>query len=106
MKLHIDLCTGVGGWKAPFEESDQWRSVGIDIRDDLDADVIADVRQLPINATPDLQALEGPRPERDRRPVGMPPADRVESKRNLLAVTERRVFSTAFRHHDHLQDHD
>ena len=60
MKLHIDLCTGLGGWKAPFEQSDEWRSVGIDIRDDLDADVVADVRHLPINAKPDLLTMSPP----------------------------------------------
>lgn len=46
--LHIDLCTGLGGWREPFEESDRWTSIGFDIRADLDADVVADVRQLPI----------------------------------------------------------
>jgi hypothetical protein len=48
VKLHIDLCCGLGGWQAPFETDPDWRSVGIDIRDDLAADVVADVTRLPI----------------------------------------------------------
>jgi hypothetical protein len=58
--LHVDLCTGLGGWKAPFEDSDRWRSVGVDIREDLNADVVGDVRHLPINATPDLITMSPP----------------------------------------------
>lgn len=58
--LHIDLCTGLGGWKGPFEDSPEWRSVGIDIRDDLDADVIGDVRALPIDASPTLLTMSPP----------------------------------------------
>lgn len=50
----------MGGWKAPFQEDDGWRSVGIDIRDDLDADIVADVRDLPINASPDLLTMSPP----------------------------------------------
>ena len=59
-KLHIDLCTGLGGWSAPFKASDTWRSVGIDIRDDLNADVIGDVRRLPIDCSPDLITASPP----------------------------------------------
>jgi len=58
--LHIDLCTGLGGWRAPFEESDTWRSVGIDIRDDLNADVVGDVRALPFDCSPDLLTASPP----------------------------------------------
>lgn len=47
--LHIDLCCGLGGWQAPFKSDDSWRSVGIDIRPDLNPDVVADVRQLPLS---------------------------------------------------------
>lgn len=46
--LHVDLCCGRGGWQAPFEDSACWRSVGVDVRDDLDADVVGDVRRLPL----------------------------------------------------------
>jgi hypothetical protein len=55
--LHIDLGTGLGGWTAPFRDSDQWRSVGIDIRDDLEADVVADIQHLPIRPDADVDLL-------------------------------------------------
>lgn len=58
--LHLDLCCGLGGWSEPFKESDQWRSVGIDIRDDLNADVVADVRSLPFDCQPDLLTMSPP----------------------------------------------
>lgn len=60
MYLHVDLCCGLGGWQAPFKESDEWRSVGVDIRDDLAADVIGDVRHLPIDTSPTLLTASPP----------------------------------------------
>lgn len=61
MFLHIDLCCGLGGWQAPFEKDPAWRSVGLDIREDLEADVIADVRQLPLQeCKPDLLTMSPP----------------------------------------------
>lgn len=58
--LHVDLCTGLGGWRAPFEESDAWTSVGIDVRDDLNADVVGDVRSLPFDCSPTLLTASPP----------------------------------------------
>lgn len=58
--LHVDLCTGLGGWKAPFEHSPEWRSIGLDIRSDLNADLVADVRQLPIDCSPTLLTMSPP----------------------------------------------
>lgn len=46
--LHVDLCCGLGGWQQPFRDSPQWRSAGLDVRRDLDPDVQADVRELPL----------------------------------------------------------
>jgi len=60
MYLHVDLCCGLGGWQAPFEASDEWRSVGVDIRRDVQPDVLGDVRQLPISASPDLLTMSPP----------------------------------------------
>ena len=59
-KLHVDLGTGLGGWTEPFKQSDSWQSVGIDIRSDLNADVVGDIRQLPINVQPDLLTMSPP----------------------------------------------
>lgn len=58
--LHVDLCTGLGGWRAPFEESDAWTSVGIDVRDDLNADVVGDVRSLPFDCETTLLTASPP----------------------------------------------
>ena len=58
--LHVDLGTGLGGWTAPFKRSGSWTSVGVDIRSDLKADVIGDIRKLPINAQPDLLTMSPP----------------------------------------------
>ena len=55
--IHIDLCCGLGGWQEPFRESSEWRSLGIDVRTDLEADVIGDVRELPIRAETDVTLL-------------------------------------------------
>ena len=58
--LHVDLGTGLGGWTAPFQESDGWLSVGIDIRDDLEADVVGDLRHLPVDCSPTLLTMSPP----------------------------------------------
>jgi len=58
--LHVDLGTGLGGWTEPFRDSDLWRSVGVDIRDDLEADIVGDIRHLPIGASPDLLTMSPP----------------------------------------------
>jgi len=58
--LHVDLGTGLGGWTAPFRDSPGWRSVGIDIRDDLNADVVGDIRSLPVNCSPTLLTMSPP----------------------------------------------
>lgn len=57
--LHIDLCCGLGGWQAPFQDHG-WRSVGVDIRDDLEADVIGDVRNLPFKCRPTVLTASPP----------------------------------------------
>jgi len=59
-KWHIDLGTGRGGWTAAFQDADGWRSVGLDIRDDLAADVIGDLRQLPFDCSPTLLTMSPP----------------------------------------------
>ena len=59
-RLHVDLGTGLGGWTQPFRESPGWRSVGIDIREDLDADVIGDIRHLPVDCSPTLLTMSPP----------------------------------------------
>lgn len=59
-RLHLDLCTGLGGWKEPFEDADGWTSIGVDIRGDLNADVVADVRHLPLECSPDLLTMSPP----------------------------------------------
>lgn len=59
-RLHVDVGTGLGGWTAPFQDADSWRSVGIDIRDDLMADVIGDIRQLPLDCSPTVMTMSPP----------------------------------------------
>lgn len=80
--IHIDLCTGLGGWKAPFEDSDGWRSVGIDIRGDLDADVVGDVRALPFDCSPTLVTASPPCTEFSR--WDMPWLDEPEPSLELV----------------------
>jgi hypothetical protein len=58
--MHVDLCCGLGGWQAPFRERPQWRTVGLDVRRDLDPDIQADVRQLPLNADVTLLTASPP----------------------------------------------
>ena len=48
--LHIDLCCGIGGWQAPFEEASNWHTIGMDIREGLSPDIVGDVRQPPLTA--------------------------------------------------------
>lgn len=59
-RLHVDLGTGLGGWTAPFQDVPGWQSVGIDIRDDLEADVIGDIRQVPLDCSPELLTMSPP----------------------------------------------
>jgi hypothetical protein len=59
-RLHVDLCTGLGGWTQPFRDAETWRTVGLDVRADLNADVVADVRHLPFDCDPDLVTASPP----------------------------------------------
>lgn len=81
-RLHVDLCTGLGGWTEPFEDAPGWRSVGIDVRDDLAADVVADVRQLPLECSPDLLTMSPPCTEFSR--YSMPWLDEPEPDTSLV----------------------
>jgi len=58
--LHVDLGCGLGGWQTPFQDSGRWRSVGIDIRRDLEPDVQADLRHLPLDCSPTLLTMSPP----------------------------------------------
>jgi len=58
--LHVDLGAGLGGWAEPFRNAPNWRSVGLDIRDDLAADVVGDIRQLPFDCSPTLLTMSPP----------------------------------------------
>lgn len=90
-RLHVDLCTGLGGWKAPFEDAPGWRSVGIDIRDDLNADVVADVRNLPIRANPTVLTMSPPCTEFSR--YSMPWLDEPRPDLSLVRACLQAVES-------------
>lgn len=87
MYLHLDLCCGLGGWQAPFKEAEAWRSVGVDIREDLAPDVVGDVRQLPLSASPTLVTASPPCPEFSTAPV-KPFADRNPDRSLWYACRE------------------
>lgn len=42
----LDLFSGLGGFSAAFEESDEWDVVTVDIEDEFDPDIRADVMEL------------------------------------------------------------
>jgi hypothetical protein len=81
-RLHIDLGTGMGGWTAPFENAPGWRSVGLDIRDDLDADVVGDMRYLPFDCSPTLLTMSPPCTEFTR--YALPWLDEPEPSLSLV----------------------
>lgn len=58
--LHVDLCAGTGGWTAYTRESDDWQVVGLDVEPYRGADVIGDVKHLPIQERPDLLTASPP----------------------------------------------
>jgi site-specific DNA-cytosine methylase len=55
----IDLCAGLGGWQAPFNDNG-WQTVGVDIQRMDGVDVQADVRQLPLDCSPTLVTASPP----------------------------------------------
>jgi len=87
MLLHIDLCCGLGGWQAPFKESERWRSVGLDVRKDVSPDVLGDVRQIPLSGSPTLVTCSPPCPEFSTAPV-TPFAERDPDKSIWYACRE------------------
>jgi len=60
MNLQVDLCCGLGGWQAPFREDPSWRSVGLDVDPDVQPDILADVRELPLDCNPTLVTASPP----------------------------------------------
>jgi hypothetical protein len=59
-RSHVDLCAGRGGWQAATGDDPTWRTVGIDIAPIDGVDVLADVRQLPLDCQPDLLTMSPP----------------------------------------------
>ena len=53
--LCIDLCCGLGGFSQAFSDDPTWEVIRIDISDKLGANIVADVRHLPL--------IEGLRPD-------------------------------------------
>jgi len=66
----LDLFCGVGGASEPFLDHG-WDVLRVDIRDDLAADVVADVRQLPIKPH-DVDLIWGSPPCREVSRYRMP----------------------------------
>ncbi len=62
MKLCIDLCCGLGGFSQAFMDDPEWEVIRIDISKKLAANIIADVRQLPLkeNLKPDVLLMSPP----------------------------------------------
>lgn len=58
-RLLVDLCAGLGGWQAPFRDHG-WDVVGLDVRPTAGADVVGDVRALPLVCDPDLVTASPP----------------------------------------------
>lgn len=48
-KKCLDLFSGTGGFSAAFEDSDGWEVTTVDIREDLDPDICADVMDLTVH---------------------------------------------------------
>jgi site-specific DNA-cytosine methylase len=82
MKTHVDLCCGLGGWQEPFREASDWRTIGLDIRRDLNADIVGDVRQPPIDASPDVLTMSPPCTQFSR--YSMPWLDEPEPDTELV----------------------
>lgn len=62
-RLLADLCAGTGGWQAPFTDDSDWEVVGLDTRPVPGADLVADVRSLPLDCRPDLLCMSPPCPQ-------------------------------------------
>ena len=62
MKLCIDLCCGLGGFSQAFMEDADWEVIRIDISDKLNANIIADICDLPLkeNLKPDVLLMSPP----------------------------------------------
>lgn len=62
MKLCIDLCCGLGGFSQAFADDHDWEVVRIDISPRMAANIIADVKHLPLkeNLRPDVLLMSPP----------------------------------------------
>lgn len=67
--LMIDLCAGTGGWQAPFEDDDDWRTVGVDVAQKGGASIIGDIMSLPLDCSPTLLCASPPCPQYSQAPV-------------------------------------
>ncbi len=70
----LDLCCGLGGASRPMVERG-WRVVRVDNRDDCAADVVADMRALPLAIKAKLESVASRRSagrRASRRARGMP----------------------------------
>lgn len=54
-KTCVDLCAGKGGFSAAFEAQPGWEVLTVDVNDEFDADVVADVAQLHPSDLPEAE---------------------------------------------------
>lgn len=58
----VDLCYGTGGFSSAFEEDPEWTVLGVDIDENTDADIHADVLDLRARDLPEAQVYLGSPP--------------------------------------------
>lgn len=56
-RVCLDLFSGLGGFSAAFEESDDWQAVTVDIEERFDPDIQADVLDLRPSDLPDADVV-------------------------------------------------
>lgn len=96
-KICLDLFAGLGGFSQAFEESEQWNVIGVELNDDFEPDIVADILDLRPADLPEPDVVLASPPCTDFSPMAWSHETRIQ--KDGTPVTESAKQSVALVYH-------